>query len=83
MPSGARSQRLVEVGDDVVDVLRADRDANIIGRHAGGKLLRLAQLLVRRAGRMDHERLAVADIGQMAGELDAVDEPDRRPPGRL
>ncbi len=37
-------------------------------------LLGHRQLLVRRRGRMDHERLGVADVGQQREELQRVDE---------
>lgn len=70
----AGPQRLVEVLEDVVDVLQAHRQPHQLRRHAGLRLLLGGKLLVRRAGRMDHQRLGVADVGQVGVELDAVDE---------
>ena len=65
---------LFKVSYYIINMFSANRYANIIRRYARGKLLLLIQLLMRRAGRMYHKRLAVADIGKMAGELDAVYE---------
>jgi acyl-CoA synthetase (AMP-forming)/AMP-acid ligase II len=85
--NGARSawrrrQRLVEIGDDVVDVLDADRQAHIARRHAGLQLLLGRQLRMRRAGRMDGEAARVADVGDVIEHLERVDEarPASMPP---
>ena len=43
---------------------------------------RRVHLLVRGAGGMDHQRLGVADIGEMAREPQRLDEFARRPRGR-
>ena len=67
-------QRLVEIGDDVVDMLQAHRQPHIAGRHAGGVLVFLAQLRMRRRGRMNGERARIADIGDMVEHLERVDE---------
>ena len=67
-------ESLVEVVNDVLDVLDADGDANHVRRDAGRDLLLLSQLLVRGRGWVDDQRLRVAHIGQVAGELDALDE---------
>jgi hypothetical protein len=48
-------ERLVEVGDDVVDGLEADRQTDDVGAGAGGDALRLGQLAVRRRGRVQDE----------------------------
>ena len=37
--SSGGTQGLVEIGDDVVDVLDADRQAHVAGRHAAGELV--------------------------------------------
>jgi len=71
-------ERLVEVGDDVADALHADRQAHDIGAGAGGVLLRLGELAVRRRGRVDDQRAGVADIGEMREQLAALDNPDAR-----
>ena len=67
-------QGLVEIGDDVVDVLDADREAHVAGRHAAGQLIGRAQLRVRRAGRMDGQRAGIADVGHVIEELERIDE---------
>jgi hypothetical protein len=41
-------KRLVDVPEDVVDVLEADREPHHVGRHAGGELLGVVELAVRR-----------------------------------
>src|SRR5690242_4026111 len=76
-PSFALAHRLrepiVEVADDVGNALDADRKAHHIGPGAGGDLLLLVELAMRRRRGMDDERAGVADIGEMREELDALD----------
>src|SRR5450755_3558168 len=73
--SGRRGrERLVDVPEDVVDVLEADRDADHVGLDAGGELLCLVELAMRRRGRMDDERAGIADVGEVAHELRRLDE---------
>ena len=67
--SDAVRQRLFEIGDDVVLVLDADREAHHVGAGAGLHLLRVGQLAVRGRGRMDDQRARVADIGEMREQL--------------
>lgn len=43
---------------------------------ARGDLLLRGELLVRRGGRVYDQRLGVAHVGQVRGQLDAVDEGD-------
>jgi len=50
-----RGQRLLQVGDDVVDVLDADRQAHHVGRYAG-------------LGQFRRRQLAVGGRGRVAGE---------------
>ena len=69
-------QSLVEVGYYIVDVFCTYRDTNIIICYSCRKLFFFTELLVRRTGRVYHQRLAVADVGQMTGQLDVVDELD-------
>ena len=57
---------LIQIGEDVADILDANRQPHHLGRDARGSLLLRAQLLVRGRGRMDDERLGVADVGQQA-----------------
>ena len=75
-----RSQRLVEICDDIVNVLGASGYADIVACYAGSNLFFGIELLMCRAGRVYHQCLAVANIGQMAGQLDAVDKLDARFP---
>ena len=67
-------QRLVEIGDDVVDVLDADGQAHVAGRYAAGELVGRAQLRVRGAGRVDGQRTRIADVGHVVEELERIDE---------
>ena len=52
---------LREVGEDVVDVLDADREADVAGADAGRELLFRGELAVGRAGRVDRQRTGIAD----------------------
>ena len=73
--SGRRGgQRLVQIGNDVVDVLDADRQPDISRRHAARELILRAQLRMRGAGRMDRQRAHIADIGDVIEQLQRVDE---------
>ena len=59
-----RRQRLIEVGDDVVDVLDADAEPDHFRPHAGLALLLGRHLPMRGRGRVAGERLGVAHIDQ-------------------
>ena len=65
-------QRSLEIRNDIVDILNANRHANQIGRHTRRKLLLRCKLGVSRRGRMDHESLGVAHIGQLTGKLQVI-----------
>src|SRR3546814_3606465 len=67
-------QRLAQVGGDVVGILEAYREADHVLADAGRLKLLRGHLLVRGAGRMDHQRLGVADVGEMRGEAAGLDE---------
>ena len=69
-------QRLVEVGDDVAHVFNAHRQTDELGRHAGLRLFLGRELRMRRRGRVNDQRLRVADVRQVAEQLDAVDQLD-------
>ena len=64
----------VEVGEDVVDRLDAHREAHEVGRDAGGGLLVGDELLVGGGGRVDREAAHVAHVGEVAVQLERVDE---------
>ena len=65
---------MLDVGDDVVDMLDAHRQAHIAIRNTGGELLLFGELRMRRRRRMDGEAPRVADIGDMVVKLQRVDE---------
>mmetsp|Transcript_25022 Transcript_25022/g.75241 ORF Transcript_25022/g.75241 Transcript_25022/m.75241 type:complete len:292 (-) Transcript_25022:1678-2553(-) len=66
-------ERLVEVNQDVVDVLDAHGEADELRRQTRLDLLLVGELRVRRGGRVDRERLRVADVGDVGEELERVD----------
>src|SRR5690349_6398611 len=67
-------QSLVDVPEDVLRVLDADRKPDHVGAHARARKLFVIELAVRGGGWVDHERLCVADIREMAQEFAHVDE---------
>ena len=80
LPRGG--ERLVQVLDDVVDVLDADREPHQILGDAGGCELLGRELAVGGGGRMGGEGLGVADVDQPGDELQRVDEPSPPPRAR-
>ena len=66
---------LVYVGDDVLDVFEPDGETHEVVGDAALALLVGGELLMGGAGGVDHERLGVADVGEVGEELDGVDEP--------
>src|SRR5262245_13734352 len=71
-------QRLLDVGDDVVLVLDADRETHDVRPGARRGALLVGELAVRGRGRMDDERARVADVGQVAKQAQRADEGDAR-----
>src|SRR5262249_20184643 len=69
-----RLQRLLEIGDDVVDMLDADGEAHVVFGHARPQLLCGGQLRVSRCRRMNGEAAGIADIGDVVEHLQRVDE---------
>src|SRR5690242_3515207 len=67
-------QRLVEIGDDVFDMLEADREADIAVGDAGLALLLGRELRMRGRRRMDRERARIADISDVVAHLQRLDE---------
>ena len=65
---------LIEVGEDIVDVLDADGEADEFRRDATGGLLGVCELGVSGAGGVDGKALGVADIGEVGEEFEALDE---------
>lgn len=65
---------LLKVGNDVVNVLGAHADADEVLGDTRVLLLLVGQLLVRRGPGVDRERLRVADVGEVADQLEAVDD---------
>src|SRR5208337_4453915 len=56
---------LFDVRDDVFDILQANREPDVVLRHARLKLFRQRQLLVRRAGGVDDQGLGISYVGQV------------------
>lgn len=71
---GGLGERLVEIADDVVDALEADRKPQHVRPGAGGHLLLGAELAMRGRGRMDDQRAGVADVGEVREEIDGLDD---------
>ncbi len=71
---GRRRQRLVEVGEDVIDVFDADREADEFGGDSGGALLFLVELGMSGGGRVDRQRFGIADVGEVFEKFEGIDE---------
>ena len=72
--AGRLVERPVEVAADVVGVLDADGDADEVGADARADERLVVELLVRGRPGMDDERAGVADVGEVAAQLDRLDE---------
>src|SRR5260370_23372038 len=68
------AKRLAEVVDDVGGGLDADRQSHQLLADLGGLELGGIHLLMGGAGGMNDQRLGVADIGEMAGHPQPLDE---------
>src|SRR5690606_22470703 len=73
-PGRGAGKSLLEIPDEVLDGLEADRQPDRAGAHAGRVKLLFAQLAVGRAGRMDDEALRVTNVRQVGPERHAADE---------
>src|SRR5258706_15819963 len=60
---GGRLQRLVEIGDQVVDRLDADRQADHVRPGAGGEALLVAELAGGGRCRVQDQAAGIADVG--------------------
>jgi hypothetical protein len=68
------SQRLLEIGDNIVDMLYADGQPDHLRSHAGLFLLLRRHLPMRRRGRVTGERLGVTHIDQPLEQFQRVVE---------
>src|ERR1035438_5616171 len=68
------TERLAEIVDDVGGGFDTDRQPHQLHADAGGLELRGIHLLMGGRGGMNHQRLGVADIGQMADHPQGFDE---------
>src|SRR6478609_6969838 len=72
---GVRAREpLLEIPDQVVDVLDADRKPDRAGANARRLELVLLELAMRGARGMDDQALRVADVGQVRPQRHAADE---------
>src|SRR5215469_12043126 len=70
-----RGESPIEIGQNVVDMLDANREPHITLGDAAGVLLLRRELRMRRRGRMDGKTPGIADIGNVVMHLERVDEP--------
>src|SRR5262249_57833430 len=73
-----RRQPLLEIGDDVLLVLEADREADDVGSGASLDFLRVGELTMSGRGRMNDERTRIADICEMGEQPHVGDELEAR-----
>ena len=64
----------IEVGDEILRVLEADRESNHLRWHTCELLGLGVELRVRRRRRVDNERLGVTDIRNMREDGEALDQ---------
>ena len=65
-------ERLLKVMYDIRNMLQAQANTDQIRRHATLDLLLVGDLLVRRAPRMNDQRLCIPDVRQMRAEFEVV-----------
>ncbi len=78
-----RPQRLIQIPENIFDIFQANGQTNEIGADACGELFFVGKLGVGCAGGMDGERFGVAEVGDVAEELQVVNEILRLPHVRL
>ena len=69
-----RSQRLIKIGNNVIDMLDPDRKPNISVADTCLNFLLLRQLGMGRSRRMNRKAPCVSDIGDIVKHLKAIDE---------
>ena len=74
-----RSKAFFQISDDIVDMLRADGEADSVRADPLVKQLLLRKLGVGRGSRMDHQTLDVRHIGQQRKQLQTVNKTVRLP----
>ena len=67
-------ESLIEICNDVIDILGADRQTDRVGEDALFHELRSVQLRVSGACRVDHERFYVRHVREQGEELQIIDE---------
>lgn len=67
-------ERLTNVRLDILNILQANGQPDIVLGHPHRFLFRTRQLLMRRGRGMDHQALGVPDIGEVRQQFDGVDE---------
>ena len=77
-PLTRRSQRLINIRHQVIDMLDANRQADHVDTDAGFGHFCRGQLAVGGAGRVAGERFGVADVDQAGDQLQRVDETPAR-----
>ena len=68
------SQRLINVGKNIVDVFDADTQANHLRFYSGPELFFLGELPVRGRGRVAGQRLGITDIHQALDQRQGIIE---------
>ena len=67
-----RAERFLQILQNVVDMLRADREPDRIRPDPLLAQLGLGALAVRRGGRMDHQRFHVRDVRKQGEQLQVI-----------
>src|SRR5271157_4398770 len=70
-----RIKRLIEIPQNIINIFEANTQANKVRADTSRKLIFGSQLTVRCRCRMNGKTLRVADVGKVAEELQAFDEP--------
>ena len=66
---------MLQISDDIVNMLQADRQPDIALRDTGGELLLRTELGMGCRRRVNGKAAGIADIGDVIKELQRVDEP--------